>query len=60
MIPVAFKKSETQSQTCMSTRNVSQGMPCIFSTTPMVVKRILKINNSRPELFNFQNSFNCY
>ena len=24
------------------------------------VKRILKINNSWPELFNFQNSFNCH
>ena len=25
----------------------------------MAVKRISKINNSWPELFNFQNSFNC-
>ena len=26
----------------------------------MTIKRILKINNSWPELFNFQNSFNCH
>ena len=26
----------------------------------MAVKRILKINNSWPELSNFQNSFNCH
>ena len=26
----------------------------------MAVKRILKINNSWTELFNFQNSFNCH
>ena len=26
----------------------------------MAIKRILKINNSWPELFNFQNSFNCH
>ena len=26
----------------------------------METKRILKINNSWPELFNFQNLFNCY
>ena len=25
-----------------------------------VLKRILKINNSWTELFNFQNSFNCH
>ena len=24
------------------------------------IKRILKIDNSRPELFNFQNSLNCH
>ena len=26
----------------------------------MAIIRILKINNSWPELFNFQNSFNCH
>ena len=26
----------------------------------MVIKRILKINNSLPELFNFQNYFHCH
>ena len=26
----------------------------------MAIKRISKINNSWTELFNFQNSFNCY
>ena len=26
----------------------------------LAIKRILKINNSWPELFNFQNSFKCY
>ena len=26
----------------------------------MAIKRILKINNSCTELFNFQNSFNCH
>ena len=26
----------------------------------MAIKRILKINNSWPELSNFQNSFNCH
>ena len=26
----------------------------------MAIKRILKINNLLTELFNFQNSFNCY
>ena len=33
-----------------------------FLKVPVNVKRILKIhvNNSWPELFNFQNSFTCY
>ena len=26
----------------------------------MAIKRILKMNNSWTELFNFQNSFNCH
>ena len=26
----------------------------------MAIKRILKVNNSWPELFNFRNSFNCH
>ena len=32
-----------------------------FLKVPVIAtKRILKINNSWPELFNFQNSFNCH
>ena len=31
-----------------------------IQVNPMAIKRILKINNSWPESFNFQNSFNCH
>ena len=30
------------------------------SSTQWQIERILKINNSWPELFNFRNSFNCW
>ena len=30
------------------------------SSPTIAIKRILEINNSWPELFNFQHSFNCH
>ena len=32
----------------------------VVSHQSMAIKRILKINHSWTELFNFQNSFNCH